>query len=143
MTDDARTSLEFSPEEQAADFKEVGEHINAPMLPQHGVAALAMNMSLKYWDINTITDGALYQQLKLEGRNIGFGVHLDSVIDVAKRIELHILNAPNRLSQEVYAQLTAEFFEDVESALSGEEEPDIPSEASAGKLDGEGARDEP
>lgn len=70
---------------------------DVPMAPAHALATVALNMSLKYHDINTIQDGVMYQQYKMEGRNMQ-DLHLDVVFDTAKRMEAHIMNAPSRLA---------------------------------------------
>jgi hypothetical protein len=68
-----------------------------PMSAAHGIAAMAMNFALKYYDINTIQEGALYQQYKLEGRNMR-DLHMDMVFHAARQIEAHIISAPSRLT---------------------------------------------
>ncbi len=65
--------------------------------PQVGLSALALNMALKYHGINTVSDGALYQQYKLEGKNMQ-PLHMDMVFETAIQIEKHLLNAPSRLA---------------------------------------------
>jgi hypothetical protein len=66
--------------------------------PAVGIAAFALNFALKYHDINTIQDGALYQQYKLEGRNIGT-LHLDHVFETAIRMEKHLLAGSDRTAK--------------------------------------------
>lgn len=66
--------------------------------PAIGIAAIALNFALKYHDINTIQDGALYQQYKLEGRNIGT-LHLDHVFETAIRMEKHLLAGSDRIAK--------------------------------------------
>jgi hypothetical protein len=73
-------------------------------------------MAMKYWDMNMVKDGALYQQYKLEGRNIP-SMHLDLVFEVAREIEVHILGAPNRLSNVIFDA----FADAVETALDEED----------------------
>ena len=63
-----------------------------------GIAALAFNFALKYYDINTVQDGTLYQQYKLEGRNMS-NLHLDMVFETAIRIEAHLLGSNERIAQ--------------------------------------------
>lgn len=70
----------------------------APIAPAHGIAALALNFALKYHDINTVQDGALYQQYKLEGRNMT-ALHLDMVFETAIKIEAHLLGASERIAK--------------------------------------------
>lgn len=65
--------------------------------PAHGIAALALNFALKYHDINTVQDGTLYQQYKLEGRNLE-ALHLDAVFETAVKIEAHLMGASDRIA---------------------------------------------
>jgi hypothetical protein len=66
--------------------------------PAHGIAAIALNMALKYYNINTVQDGQLYQQYKLEGRNMR-ELHLDMVFETAIKIEMHLLGASERIAK--------------------------------------------
>lgn len=70
---------------------------NLPITPIHGIAGIALTMAMKYHDISTIQDGTLYQQLKLEGRNIGT-LHLNMVFETAEKIERWMLNSSNRIA---------------------------------------------
>lgn len=63
----------------------------------HGLAAIALNMSMKYHDINTVRDGALYQQYKLEGKNMS-PLHLDMIFETAIKIEHHLLGSSERIA---------------------------------------------
>jgi hypothetical protein len=81
------------------DIAGVAKHIpDAPIAPATGIAAIALNMALRYHDINTVQDGALYQQYKLEGRNMGT-LHLDHVFETAIRMEAHLLGASDRIAK--------------------------------------------
>ena len=80
--------------------KELEPIADQPMSAAHGVAAVALGMALRYYDTSTVQEGGLYQQLKLEGRNIQ-ALHPDMVLDLAKHFERHIMEAPNRLSEMV------------------------------------------
>lgn len=73
--------------EVAEPFKELSEagFRHAPVAPAHGIAAIALSMSMKYHNISTVQDGALYQQYKLEGRNM-VPLHLDMIFDTAARM---------------------------------------------------------
>lgn len=68
------------------------------MSPAHGLAAVALNMALKYHDISVIKDGNMYQTMKLEGRNIK-SIGIRDILDTAELFEAHLMSAPNRLSQ--------------------------------------------
>ncbi len=117
MANEQTTEVSVDTDELAA-LEPVGD---APLLPAHGIAAIALNMALKFADINTVQDGALYQQYKLEGRNIQ-GLHLEWVFHIADRIERRIMDTPNRLS--------AAIFEQIEDGLNA-------AEAEAGVDDGD------
>lgn len=66
--------------------------------PAEGIAAIALSMAMKYHDINTVQDGALYQQYKLEGKNLT-PLHIDHVFETAIRIEMHLLGASERIAK--------------------------------------------
>lgn len=71
---------------------------DAPIAPAHGIAAVALTLALKYHDINTVQDGALYQQYKLEGKNMN-PFHLDHVFETAERMELWLLASSERIAK--------------------------------------------
>jgi hypothetical protein len=80
-------------------IQEIADHSpSTPIAPATGIAAMALNMALKYHDINTVQDGALYQQYKLEGRNMR-SLHLDHVFETAIRMEMHLLGASERIAK--------------------------------------------
>jgi hypothetical protein len=81
----------------AEPFKVLEPHGNTPLAPAHGIAALALSLALKYHDINTVHDGTLYQQYKLEGRNMR-GLNLDFVFETAIRMERHLLASSDRIA---------------------------------------------
>lgn len=66
--------------------------------PAMGVAMIALNMALKYHDINTVQEGALYQQYRLEGKNM-VGLHLDHVFETARHIERHLLTSSHEIAE--------------------------------------------
>ena len=70
---------------------------HAPVGPAHGIAAIALSMAMKYHDINTVQDGVLYQQYKLEGHNLT-PLHIDMVFETAIKIEQHLLGASDRIA---------------------------------------------
>ena len=53
---------------------------------------------MKYHDMGMVKDGALYQQYKLEGRNIRT-IGLEDVFETAMKIELHLLGASDRIAK--------------------------------------------
>ena len=59
--------------------------------PVQGIAAIALHMAMQYHSINTVQDGALYQQYKLEGRNM-VNLDLSMVFDTAIQIEQHLIS---------------------------------------------------
>ena len=79
-------------------FKELEPIGDTKVAPAHGIAALALNMALKYHGINTVQDGTLYQQYKLEGKNMT-PLHLDMVFETAMKMEMHLLSAPERMAK--------------------------------------------
>lgn len=74
------------------------EVTNAAVGPMVGISAIALNMALKYHDINTVQDGVLYQQYKMEGRNVR-DLHLDMVFETAIQIEEHLIAANKRVAK--------------------------------------------
>lgn len=66
--------------------------------PAVGIGALALNFALKYHNINTVQDGTLYQQYKLEGRNLR-NLHLSDVFETAIEIEGHLLRTSERIAR--------------------------------------------
>lgn len=66
--------------------------------PAVGIGAIALEMAMKYCAINTVQDGALYQQYKLEGRNI-VPLHLEMVFETAIQIEKHLLATSDRIAE--------------------------------------------
>ncbi len=70
---------------------------NTKIAPAQGIAAIALNMALKYYDISTVQDGTLYQQYKLEGKNMR-PFHLDHVFETAIQIEKHLVTANDRIA---------------------------------------------
>lgn len=87
------------PENAAEPIKELAEHIgNAPVAPAHGIAAIALSMAMKYADIQMVKDGALYQQYKLEGKNMR-ALHLDEVFETAMKIEAWLLGSSDRIAK--------------------------------------------
>lgn len=108
----AMTDVSIDPKEMAS---ELGAAANAPVGTAVGIASIALNMAMKYHDINTVQDGALYQQYKIEGRNLR-DLHLDDVFETAMRIERHLITANERVAKIV--------FDAVEEVLDAPEESD-------------------
>lgn len=96
--------LPVAAKELAAELGPASEAVVGPMI---GIATIALNMALKYCDINTVQDGVLYQQYKIEGKNLN-ALHLDMVFETAMQIEKHLVAANKRVSQMIVAQALAE-----------------------------------
>jgi hypothetical protein len=99
--------VEIDTQEVAEPFKELAPHLgNTPVAPAHGIAAIALSMAMKYTDISTVQDGALYQQYKLEGKNfVPLDLHL--VFDTAERIEKWLLGSSDRIAKIVVDAIDA------------------------------------
>lgn len=83
------------------ELAELRQHLPESTMPQAvGIGAIALGMALRYHDINTVQDGTLYQQYKLEGRNMR-DLQLDMVFETATRIERHLVGTSHRLSEMV------------------------------------------
>lgn len=82
-------------EKSVLDFGEVGKDL--PIGVAHGIAAIALQMAIKYHDIGTVQDGTLYQQYKLEGKEL-IPLNLAMVFETAIQIERHLLGASDRIA---------------------------------------------
>lgn len=92
----------------ASPFKELAPHLgNTPVAPAHGIAAIALSMAMKYHDINTVQDGILYQQYKLEGKNMR-PLHLDEVFETAMKMEAFLLGASERIAKLIVDAISVE-----------------------------------
>lgn len=113
MTDDSVNPLGDMAEVLPPDTK-------LSMSPATAIAALGLSMSLKFHDINTVQDGTLYQQFKLEGKNLR-GLHINDVLDLAKVLEQHILSAPSRMTDRIMESLMDSFADaaDDDSTVEG------------------------
>lgn len=89
-----------------------------PISPALMVGAIALNMAMKYADMSMVKDGTLYQQYKIEGRNLN-PIKLEWVFSLAREIEMHLMGTSNRLSCMV-----------IEAVMDLAEEDEIPSENS-------------
>lgn len=88
------------------DFKALEPLKDAPVAPAPAIAALALNMAMKWHDMSIVKDGALYQQYKLEGKNIAT-IGLADVFETAIKIEEHLLGASDRIAKIVVEALEA------------------------------------
>jgi hypothetical protein len=90
------------------ELKELATTIgDTPIAPAHGIAAIALSLAVKYHDIGTVQDGALYQQYKVEGRNLT-PLHLDMVFETAMRMEVWLLASSERIAKVVVDAITAD-----------------------------------
>jgi hypothetical protein len=94
-----------------ADFKGLEPLGSTPIAPAHGIAAIALNMAMKYHDISTVKDGTLYQQYKLEGKNME-PLHLDMVFETAIKMEMFLLGASDRIAKLIVETLEVKVEED-------------------------------
>ena len=92
-------------------FKELDPIKEAPVSTAVGISAIALNMALKYHDMGMIKDGQLYQQYKLEGRNIET-IHLSHVFETAIQMEEFLLGSSDRIAKLVVDALVIEVEED-------------------------------
>ena len=93
----------------------LAQHLGSqPIAPAHGIAAMALTLAMKYHDINTVQDGTLYQQYKLEGRNLR-PLDIDAVFETAIKIEAHLLASSERIARVVCEALTAGIGEETEN----------------------------
>lgn len=77
---------------------------NAPISMAHGLSGIALTMAMKYHDISTVQDGTMYQQFKLEGRNM-VGLELAHVFETAERIEEWLVGSEGRIAKILIAVL--------------------------------------
>ena len=98
-------------ENELGDFRGLESIKDQPMGMGHMIATIALNMALKYHDISTVQDGALYQQFKLEGKNM-IPLDLHMVFETAKQMEVHLATAPDRLASVVIDALQTALDED-------------------------------
>jgi len=80
------------------DFKALEPLKDNPVSPAVVVASIALNLSLKYHDMCLVKDGTLYQQYKVEQRNIKT-MHLSDIMEVAKQFEAHLMAADKRIAK--------------------------------------------
>lgn len=70
---------------------------NEKVSPGLAVASIALSLAVTYHTNSIIKDGAMYQQLKLEGKDIkSSGV--EDVIDIARQFEIHLLQSSERIA---------------------------------------------
>jgi hypothetical protein len=102
------------PETEDDMFKALEPVGSTSIAPAHGIAAIALNMALKYHDIATVQDGTLYQQYKLEGKNLR-ELHLDMVFETAIKMELYMIGASERIAKVLVDAIAVEVEGDQET----------------------------
>lgn len=113
-----RRGMTFTKDDGTAGMPDTLKDV--PIGPIHGIAAIALNMALKYHDITTVQDGTLYQQYKLEGRNFAT-LHLDMVFETAMQIEAHMIGANSRITKLLIGALDVmEMPDEAEGEAEGE-----------------------
>lgn len=70
---------------------------DAKIGPMVSIATMALTLAMKYHDINTVQDGTLYQQYKLEGKNFE-PLTLGLVFETAMQIERHLVSSNDRIA---------------------------------------------
>lgn len=105
--------------ESGDPFAELKPIEDAPIAAPHGIAAIALNMAMKYHDVATVQDGLLYQQYKLEGKNL-VPLHLDMVFETAIRIEKHLLASSERIAKLVVDAVAERIANDVAEDIAAE-----------------------
>ena len=85
-------------ENEGRPFQELEPLGKTLIAPAHAIAAVALNMAIKYHDIATVQDGTLYQQYKMEGRNLR-ELHLNDVFETAILMEMHLLGSSERIAK--------------------------------------------
>jgi len=101
------------------DFKALETIKDVPIAPAHGIAAIALNMALKYHDMSMVKDGQLYQQYKLEGRNITC-IGLEDVFETAMKMEAFLLGSSERIAKIVVDALSIRVEDDTQSPQDSE-----------------------
>jgi len=122
-------SIDITGKDAAETIDDVTKHISAPVAPAHGIAALALSMAMKFHDITTIQDGTMYQQYKMEGKNMQ-PLGLEHVFETAIRIEQHLLASSQRIANLVFDALEAGA-DAYDEAAKAEEKPTAASDASS------------
>jgi hypothetical protein len=106
-------------EKPFADLEPAGQ---LPIGMAQGIAAIALNMAMKYYDITIVKDGTMYQQYKLEGRNMR-DLHLDAVFETAIKIEKHLIESNGRIDKIIIEAVEAVIDEEGDMAENTEKQP--------------------
>lgn len=114
------TQAEELQEDLVNEMKALAPGEDIPVSPAVGVAALALNMALKYHDMGIVKDGTLYQQFKLEGKNVQT-IGLAEVFETAIQMEAFLLGASDRIAKLVVDAITFAVEEDPKPEGDGNE----------------------
>lgn len=115
------------------DFKAMEPIKDAPVTTTTTIAALALNLALKYHSMNTVSDGVLYQQYKMEGKNMR-ELGLSDVFETAIQMEAHLLGGDARIAKLVVDALVDDVNVDAAMREAGLGEDEEPAPFSAGRM---------
>lgn len=108
MTEEKSTTFNVEGKEIAEQMMNGIEPIkDTAISPSIGIASIALNMAMKFHDINTVQDGALYNAYKLDGKNFT-PLHLDMVFHTAEQIETWLLGASDRIAKSIFDAINAD-----------------------------------
>ena len=100
------------------------EHLEqAPVSASTAIAALAMNFALKWFDMTMVKDGTLYQQYKMEQRNITV-IDFPDILKKAAEFEAWLINSDNRQMEQLTPGLIEELSSKMVSSILNATEPD-------------------
>lgn len=101
-------------EDPRNDLKELANNIGDEKVAiSHGIAAIALSLAMRFHQMNTVQDGVLYQQYKLEGKNM-ITLHLDMAFETAVNIERHLLRSSDRIAALVLDALATDIYDEEE-----------------------------
>lgn len=65
---------------------------DAPMTTSMAIAAISLNMAMKYHDFTVVKDGVMYQQLKMEQKEMRT-IQFEDVLETADRIRDYLIES--------------------------------------------------
>jgi hypothetical protein len=90
-----------------SEFAELAAIKDMPISTSTGIASIALSMAMKYHSFNIVQDGVLYQQYKIEGKNME-ELSLNLVFETAMKIEIYLLGASDRIAALLVDALSVE-----------------------------------
>lgn len=108
--------MEIEKEDMTKDLEDLKD---TPVGPAVGMASIALNLAMKYHDMQMVSDGTLYQQYKLEGRNMTT-IGLADVFETAIQIEKHLMGSRERIAKFIAAAFEIEVEDEPDGEASGE-----------------------